>query len=37
MDIKNNILETIGHTPLIRLNRITQILPCPVFANLAIR
>jgi cystathionine beta-synthase len=33
MDIKNNILETIGHTPLIRLNRITQILPCPVFAK----
>jgi len=33
MDIKNNILETIGHTPLIRLNRITRDLPCPVLAK----
>lgn len=33
MDIKNNILETIGNTPLIRLNKITKNLPCPVFAK----
>jgi len=33
MDIKNNILETIGHTPLIRLNKITKSLPCPVLAK----
>lgn len=33
MDIKNNILETIGHTPMIRLNKITQGLPCMVFAK----
>lgn len=33
MDIKNNILETIGHTPIIRLNRITRHLPCTVAAK----
>ena len=33
MDIKNNILETIGHTPLIRLNKLTRDLPCPVLAK----
>lgn len=33
MDIKNNILETIGNTPLIRLNRITRDFPCPVVAK----
>ncbi len=33
MDIKNNILETIGNTPLIRLNKITKSLPCPVLAK----
>jgi cystathionine beta-synthase len=33
MDIKNNILETIGNTPLIRLNKITRDLPFPVFAK----
>lgn len=33
MDIKNNILETIGNTPLIRLNRITKSLPCTVLAK----
>jgi cystathionine beta-synthase len=33
MDIKNNILETIGHTPLIRINKITQTLPCQVLAK----
>ena len=33
MDIKNNILETIGNTPLIRLNKITKGLPCQVLAK----
>jgi cystathionine beta-synthase len=33
MDIRNNILETIGHTPLIRLNKITKDLPCTVLAK----
>jgi cysteine synthase len=29
MDIKNNILETIGNTPLIRLNKVTRDLALP--------
>ncbi len=33
MDIKNNILETIGNTPLVRLNKITKELPCEVLAK----
>jgi cystathionine beta-synthase len=33
MDIKNNILETIGHTPLIRFNKLTRELPCTVLAK----
>lgn len=33
MDIKNNILETIGNTPLVRLNKTTLDLPCPVYAK----
>ncbi|HVK97198.1 MAG TPA: pyridoxal-phosphate dependent enzyme [Flavisolibacter sp.] len=33
MDVKNNILETIGNTPLVRLNKITRELPCEVFAK----
>jgi len=33
MDIKNNILETIGNTPLIRLNKITREFPCMVAAK----
>ena len=33
MDIKNNILETIGITPIIRLNKITRDFPCPVVAK----
>ena len=33
MNIKNNILETIGNTPLIRLNKITKGLPCTVLAK----
>jgi cystathionine beta-synthase len=30
---KNNILETIGNTPLIKLNNITKDLPCTVLAK----
>mgnify|MGYP001549210783 FL=1 len=30
---KNNILETIGNTPLIKLNKITKYLPCTVLAK----
>jgi cystathionine beta-synthase len=33
MNVKNNILETIGNTPLIRLNKITKDLPCDVYAK----
>ena len=33
MDIKNNILETIGNTPMIRLNRLTKDFPCTVLAK----
>lgn len=33
MDIKNNILETIGNTPLIRFNKLTRELPCTVLAK----
>jgi len=33
MDVKNNILETIGNTPLVRLNKITKELPCTVLAK----
>src|ERR1035441_8062801 len=30
----NNILETIGNTPLVKINRITKELPCTVLAKL---
>ena len=33
MDIKNNILEAIGNTPMIRLNKITKNFPCQVVAK----
>lgn len=33
MNIKNNILETIGNTPMIRLNKITKDFPCTVVAK----
>ncbi|MDE3235405.1 MAG: pyridoxal-phosphate dependent enzyme [Bacteroidota bacterium] len=33
MNIKQNILETIGNTPLIKLNKITRDLPCLVTAK----
>lgn len=31
--VYNSILETIGNTPLIKLNRVTAGLPCPVYAK----
>ena len=34
MDIKNNILETIGNTPLVKLNKLTAELPCTVLAKI---
>src|SRR5215510_11076260 len=33
MDIKHSILETIGNTPLIKLNKITKDFPCTVAAK----
>ncbi len=33
MNIKNNILETIGNTPLIRLNKLSKDFPCTVVAK----
>lgn len=33
MDIKNNILETIGNTPLIKLNKVTRSIPAIVLAK----
>jgi len=33
MDVKNNILETIGNTPLIKLNKLTRDFPCTVLAK----
>ena len=33
MEVKNNILETIGNTPLVKLNKITKQLPCEVYAK----
>lgn len=33
MKIKNNILETIGNTPMIRLNRVAKDFPCTVVAK----
>ena len=33
MDVKNNILETIGNTPLVRLNKLTKDFPCEVYAK----
>ena len=33
MNIKKNILETIGNTPLIRINKLTKELPCEVLAK----
>lgn len=33
MNIKNNVLETIGNTPLIRLNKVTKHLPATILAK----
>ena len=33
MHVKNNILETIGNTPLVRLNRLVKDFPCEVYAK----
>lgn len=33
MDIKNNILETIGNTPMIRLNKVTKDIPGTILAK----
>src|ERR671926_879082 len=33
MDVKNNILETIGNTPLVRLNKMVKGFPCEVYAK----
>lgn len=33
MDVRNNILETIGNTPLVRLNKLTSAFPCEVLAK----
>lgn len=33
MDIYNNIMETIGNTPLVKLNSVTSDLPCTILAK----
>jgi cystathionine beta-synthase len=33
MDYKNNVLETIGHTPLVKLNSVAADIPCLVLAK----
>jgi len=33
MNIKNNILETIGNTPMVRLNKLAKDFPCEVVAK----
>src|SRR6195952_5740483 len=33
MKVCKNILETIGNTPLVKLNKITKDLPCDVYAK----
>ena len=30
----DNILETIGDTPLVKLNKVVAGLPCPVYAKI---
>jgi cystathionine beta-synthase len=33
MKVYNNILETIGNTPIVKLNKLTSDFPCPVYAK----
>lgn len=33
MKLFNNILETIGNTPMVKLNKVTENSPCPVYAK----
>ncbi len=33
-DVKNNIIETVGNTPIVRLNRVTRDVRCTVLAKL---
>ena len=33
MDYAENILETIGNTPMVKLNKLTKDLPCLVLAK----
>jgi cystathionine beta-synthase len=32
--IKNNILETIGHTPMVKLNKVVADIPSPIYAKI---
>lgn len=34
MKVYNNILETIGNTPLVKINQLTKDLPCEVYAKI---
>jgi cystathionine beta-synthase len=34
MDFKNSILETIGNTPMVKLNKVTESLPCLVLGKI---
>lgn len=34
MDIKNNVLETIGNTPMVRLNKVIDDIPCLVLGKI---
>jgi cystathionine beta-synthase len=33
MEYYNNIVETIGNTPLVKLNAVASDLPCPILAK----
>ncbi len=33
MQMYDNVLDAIGHTPLVRLNRVAEGLPCPVYGK----
>ena len=34
MQVFDNILETVGHTPIVRLSKISRGLPVPIYAKL---